>query len=326
MGKISGYSSYLSLLSAGLTAPRQVKKRAKEKEHSLCGKPSAVTLITWIHRYQPSKNAVRLYQKIRQRCLFFTSTGAHPSISQTSSRLLHIINSLAVSTKPNISMLYHHYRWKTQRTAEIFRLISGITRQETAGIFTISQSSLYRLQMTIFCLLLTLLAFVNTPLFLQETQATTGSTNPRYNEFVEIPVEVERIVTVTVTEYVTTIKEVPVEVEKTISLPVELRQFESPEELRDWLGEEGKQYLLLPPGVEDICWYYALALQERARKAGYDIFFQTAWPEVYNSFFSLMAIDTAHALNATIIKGQVYFIEPQTNEIALAGWLQDWKE
>ena len=120
--------------------------------------------------------------------------------------------------------------------------------------------------------------------------------------------------------------EVPIIVEVPVEVTVELKQFESVNELRYWLGSEGKYSMLLPSGQRAMCWHYAFSLQDRARLDGYDIYIQTVYPNIYNAYFMLMSISTPHVVNATIINGDIYFIEPQTNEIAHVGYLVNWSD
>jgi hypothetical protein len=141
------------------------------------------------------------------------------------------------------------------------------------------------------------------------------------------PITVTEYVEVPVTEYVTVTEYVPqVQVEYvTETVPQELVQFESVVALREWLGEEGIYSLLLPAGETTVCWKEAYALQDRARRDGYDVFIQTVWPDVYNKHFTLMSIESPHMINATVIGKDVIFIEPQTKEVVTAGYLVGWK-
>ncbi len=137
-------------------------------------------------------------------------------------------------------------------------------------------------------------------------------------EYVEVP-EIR-----TVDQYITEIKEVVVEkeviVEKEIIVEktAELREFASLEELEEWLANDttnalhlifgGEEGLIINPSFED-CDDYAYALQKAAERDGFRISVQ---------------IDTRgqHALNSVFIGNNVYFIEPQTDEV----WLEAYRD
>ena len=125
-------------------------------------------------------------------------------------------------------------------------------------------------------------------------------------EYVEKPIYIERIVEIEV--------EVPIEV--LIEVPIELRDFGSAEELREWLGE-GRLFLFGDTDCDD----YALYLQKKGLKDGYLINFETILPDEYNKLFEKMEIKELHAINLVIIDNAVYYIEPQTREIVLRGYL-----
>lgn len=116
------------------------------------------------------------------------------------------------------------------------------------------------------------------------------------------PVEVEVIKVEYVPKYIIQteyiIKEVPVTTIREV--PVELRLFESEEELAGWLEDIQENTLwILPEGAT--CVDLALALIWRARQDGYDIYFQAQVKE-------------AHARCSAIIGDSIYFIEPETSE------------
>ena len=139
----------------------------------------------------------------------------------------------------------------------------------------------------------------------------------------EVPVEIEKIVE----------KQVPVEIEKivekevkvTVEVPVALKPFGSLEELRAWLGDEGFYTVFGDNGYLK-CDGQALSLQNKAMQDGYIMYFQAIYPDVYNSLFHNMKISYGdngglHAINAVIIEKNFYYIEPQTREVALGGYL-----
>lgn len=113
------------------------------------------------------------------------------------------------------------------------------------------------------------------------------------------------------------IKEVEIIKEVEVEKTVELREFASLEELEAWLDEDITDaiHLISPKSPEDGCAYvdpdydcdnYACDLRKAAEQDGFQISIQ---------------IDTHknHALNSTIINNEIYFIEPQTDEVWLWG-------
>lgn len=117
----------------------------------------------------------------------------------------------------------------------------------------------------------------------------------------KIPVYVERVVEV----------EVVVEVEK------ELRDFESRQKLQEWLDRH--TIALLNGDCDDA----AYQLQRLALSDGYIMNFEKIdWNE-YNQlgFKYKLAMGTYHAINSAVIGNELWFIEPQTQEIKLAAGL-----
>ncbi len=122
----------------------------------------------------------------------------------------------------------------------------------------------------------------------------------------------------TVDQYITEIKEVIVEKEVIIEKTTELREFASLKELEEWLANDttnalhlifgGEEGLNINPEFED-CDDYAYALQKAAEKDG---------------LRTSVQIDTRrqHALNSVFIGNNVYFIEPQTDEI----WFEAYRD
>lgn len=156
-------------------------------------------------------------------------------------------------------------------------------------------------------------------------------------QIVEKPVEVDKIIEKEVRVEVEKIVEkevkVPVEVEKivekevkvTVEVPVALKPFGSLEELRAWLGDEGFYIVFGDEGYLK-CDGQALRLQNKAMEDGYIMYFQAIYPDIYNSLFHDMKITYGdngglHAINAVIIEKDFYYIEPQTREVALGGYL-----
>lgn len=131
--------------------------------------------------------------------------------------------------------------------------------------------------------------------------------------YVERPVKVYEVVEGVVE------KEVEVEIVKEI--PMEVREFESLEELTQFLeiDDTDSQIILYPirgsgGGISSkgICDYYALQLQGRALEAGYLM-----------STEIIRKHDEPHMINSAVIGNEVYFIEPQTDEAWLWGCRED---
>jgi len=120
---------------------------------------------------------------------------------------------------------------------------------------------------------------------------------------------------VTVVEYVERVK----------SVPVELRDFNELEELKQWL-EDKKNVTTVrfqsPDTVVD-CDDYALEMQQKALADGYLISLEIIGPSEYNRFFknSELPPDTLHAINLVIIGNDAYYIEPQTGEVVFVAHL-----
>lgn len=117
-------------------------------------------------------------------------------------------------------------------------------------------------------------------------------------EYIEVPVEAPVIVE----------EEVIVE----IPVPMELREFASQKELKEWLDQDNTEGALYFSGSIDFSGYYdcddyAIALMRNALEDGY--LMSTEIIRKGSEF---------HMINSTIIGNNVYFIEPETNEIWLA--------
>jgi len=123
----------------------------------------------------------------------------------------------------------------------------------------------------------------------------------------------------TVCRVVETVKYKPVEVERVIVEQVEvskeLHYFESLDELEQWLSGVS----IFASDCDD----FAIELQRKALKDGYIVSFEIIFPKEYNSLFKQKRLPSGivHAINLTIIGNEVYYIEPQTHEIAFAAYL-----
>ena len=148
------------------------------------------------------------------------------------------------------------------------------------------------------------------------------------------PQTVTQIVTEYKTEYVphiiTQVLEVErvvmeeVEVEKIVEVPIELREFESVEELRAWLAIDDTNTVLRFVGSINLdrydCEDFAFQLIKNARQDGYDVYFQFiktyTRPDTGEYIYD-------HALNSTIIGNDIYLIEPQTDEFWRAAYMDE---
>ena len=71
------------------------------------------------------------------------------------------------------------------------------------------------------------------------------------------------------------------------------------------------------------CEDYAIRLQEKALRDGYIISFEVIRSVEYNGLFKQKRIPNGaiHAINSVILGNEVYYIEPQTGEIAFVAYL-----
>jgi len=110
--------------------------------------------------------------------------------------------------------------------------------------------------------------------------------------------------------------------ERVERVPVELRNFNDLDELKQWL--ENKMSVttirLQSPANEVDCDDYAREMQNAALADGYIVSFEVIGMSEYNALFKtkLPHSQTLHAVNLAIIGNDVYYIEPQTGEIAFA--------
>jgi len=103
-------------------------------------------------------------------------------------------------------------------------------------------------------------------------------------------------------------------------VPREIREFESLQELKQFLKDDDTDEILrLYPiretgsviSLRGLCDYYALNLQWRALEAGYLMSTETIEKE-----------NEQHMINSAPIGNQIYYIEPQTDEVWLWGYRQ----
>jgi len=109
--------------------------------------------------------------------------------------------------------------------------------------------------------------------------------------------------------------------------PVTLRNFATPDELKQWLMNNltaATVSLQTPEGTLDVdCDDYALELQQKAVNNGYLMSFQIIEPQRYNRLFDAVTIPDGnlHAIYLVIIENTAYYIEPQTGEIVPAAYI-----
>jgi molybdopterin converting factor small subunit len=117
------------------------------------------------------------------------------------------------------------------------------------------------------------------------------------------------------TEYVDVIKNVP----------VELRNFNTLDELEQWLDGIYNQTTIRFIQNDSVidCDDYALEMQQKALSDGYIMSFQIINYTEYNQIFAFALPEgqSLHAINLAIIGNSVFYIEPQTGEIAHAAYL-----
>ena len=138
--------------------------------------------------------------------------------------------------------------------------------------------------------------------------------------FTSEPVTTEVVVEKEVVREVEVVKEVvekeieyrDIVKEVTIEKPIEQREFSSKEELVEWLAEDDANTVVYffvrddkqVSSLEYDCDDYALDLQERALKDGYLM-----------SATIIEKGDQLHMINLAVICNDVYYIEPQTDEV-----------
>jgi len=155
-------------------------------------------------------------------------------------------------------------------------------------------------------------------------------------EVVTVDKVVEKVVYTPVEKVIQTLVYQPVErivyeqVEKPVIKEVQvsrpLLQFESLTEFKNWLSNVN----LIEIGFNVVdqnnvsinvfdCDDYARKFQDKALQDGYIVSFQVIRYAEYNSLFKekKIPVGAIHAVNSVIIGNEVYYIEPQTNEIVL---------
>lgn len=151
-------------------------------------------------------------------------------------------------------------------------------------------------------------------------QPSVANTNPDYSLGVKCQV-VETHTVQYIERPVTEVKYI----ERIKNVPVELRNFSDLNELKQWLADKSNvtTFHFQSPGTTVDCDDYALELQYEALAEGYIMSFQVIGESEYNAIFKtpLPPSQSLHAVNLAIIDNSVYYIEPQTNEIGFAAYL-----
>lgn len=113
-----------------------------------------------------------------------------------------------------------------------------------------------------------------------------------------------------------------VEYVECVKVPAELVNFNNLDELKQWVGNRMNvaTIRLQSPSDEVDCDDYAREMQSAALVDGRIVSFQIIGRSDYNALFTnkLPPSQSVHAINLAIIGNDIYYIEPQTGEIAFA--------
>ena len=114
-------------------------------------------------------------------------------------------------------------------------------------------------------------------------------------------------------------------IERVEKVPLELHNFSNLEELKQWLEDRENTTTVRfqsPDTVVD-CDDYALEMQHKALADGYIMSFEVIAGSEYNVLFTtpLPPSQSLHAINLAIIDNDVYYIEPQTDEVVFVAQL-----
>ena len=153
---------------------------------------------------------------------------------------------------------------------------------------------------------------------------TTTNTNTNLDTSFKPTVETQLVETHTV-QYVDRPVTVVEYIERIKKVPVELRDFNDLEELKQWL-ENNKNVTAVrfqSPNVTLDCDDYALEMQQEALADGYIMSFEIIGESEYNVLFKtpLPPSQSLHAINLVIIGNDAYYIEPQTDEVVFVAQL-----
>ena len=114
-------------------------------------------------------------------------------------------------------------------------------------------------------------------------------------------------------------------VERVQRVSVELRNFSDIEELKQWLKDRKNVTTVRfqSPNIIVDCDDYALELQHKALADGYIMSFEVIGESEYNALFKtpLPPSQSLHAINLVIIDNDVYYIEPQIDEVVFVAHL-----
>jgi hypothetical protein len=118
---------------------------------------------------------------------------------------------------------------------------------------------------------------------------------------------------------------------RNVETPRPWQYFQNITELEQWLENFGDLYIRFDVAEKETgqlidkfdCDDFALRLQEEAMRDGYIVSFQVIHSDEYNSLFKQKHLPhgATHAVNSVVIGNEVYYIEPQTNEIVFVAYL-----
>jgi len=140
-------------------------------------------------------------------------------------------------------------------------------------------------------------------------------------EIIEVEVPVEVVQEVEVIKEVEVVKEVP----------VELRQFESIQELKDWLQQVDRRIPLRANSegviqLRGICEDVAMYLQDRAIEDGYKMSMELLGRDEYHKWYGeRLDKGQLHAVNSVIIGNEVWFIDFSSDKVWLGVYLDEPK-
>jgi hypothetical protein len=149
---------------------------------------------------------------------------------------------------------------------------------------------------------------------------------------VEVPVYVDR--EVQVEKIVEKPVEVVKEVTKIIEVPIKLKDFQSLDELTEWLVKNNPKMVYLTANsdgginlnsVFNVCCTQAVELQKKAEAQGYRLDKEVITSEEYLKYYGKSNNGLSHAVCMTWIGKDIYFIEPYEplNKVWLAGYRED---
>lgn len=122
-------------------------------------------------------------------------------------------------------------------------------------------------------------------------------------------------------------KEVEVIKEVKVEVPMENEDWDSLEELKDFLTEHEDEFFVQALAGKDgifqfsgQCVGYAIGLREVAASYGKNLEIQCLSPSEYRRIFGKRK-DTHHAVNMAIVGYELYYIEPEDRTVRLGGYI-----